>query len=55
MVDDPPVPLITWSIPPKPAVERKIVKASFTLPGASMVGTTNPFAEWMSTPWLKKL
>ena len=42
MVDDPPVPLITFRMPPDPAVLRKIVSRSFRLEGG-LTGTSNAF------------
>jgi hypothetical protein len=44
MVDEPPVPLITFKIPPEPAVERKIVSRSCMLSAGSVLGTSNAFA-----------
>ena len=56
MVEDPPVLLITFKMPPFPLVgSRKMVSRLFRLPAGRVVGTSNAFAAKMSTPWLKKL
>jgi hypothetical protein len=55
MVDEPPVLLITFKIPPDPAVLRKIVSISLILPAGRVVGTSNAFAAKMFMPWSKKL
>jgi hypothetical protein len=56
MVDDPPVPLITFRMPPDPCLgSRKIVSRSFRLEGGRVTGTSNAFAAKMFTPLLKKL
>ena len=53
---DPPVSLTTFRIPPLPFFGSwKIVSRSCMLPAGRDVGTSNAFAEKMSTPWLKKL
>jgi hypothetical protein len=44
MVEDPPVLLITFRIPPDPAVERKIVNMSWRLSAGSVAGTSNALA-----------
>jgi hypothetical protein len=44
MVEDPPVPLTTFRMPPDPAVLRKIVSRSFRLEGGRVTGTSNAFA-----------
>lgn len=56
MVEDPPMPLTTWVIPPFPALgSRKIVSRLCRLPGGSVEGTSKAFSARMSTPLLKKL
>ena len=55
MVDDPPVLLITFKMPPDPDTFRKIVSRSFMLPAGSVLGTSNAFAAKMLMPWLKKV
>ena len=39
IVDDPPVLLITFKMPPDPAVERKIVSRSWKLDAGRVEGT----------------
>ena len=56
MVDDPPVSLTTFRIPPLPTLaSRKIVSRLCRLPAGSVRGTSKALYAKMSTPWLKKL
>jgi hypothetical protein len=49
IVDDPPVLSITLSIPPNPAVLRKIVSRSFMLAGGRVVGTSDGVVEFLAS------